>query len=153
MRRVLFLLTILGTAIARPGPLWASETCAEPLPTEPAPAGPPATASPEAAAPTAPTPAAPATPAVVERDPDDNGSDASCADPIETENLLEQRKYRLTRDRLYIKSLRHELTLIGGYYVSDLFDSTFTVGGSYTFFMSENFGSELSVTYSHQKML
>jgi outer membrane beta-barrel protein len=55
---------------------------------------------------------------------------------------------QLTRDRLFVKALRHELTLAGGYYVSDLFDGTFTLGGQYTFFMSENFGAELSVGWS-----
>lgn len=61
---------------------------------------------------------------------------------------MAKRRNRLTRDRLFVKALRHELTLAGGYYVSDLFDGTFTLGGQYTFFMSENFGAELSVGWS-----
>lgn len=71
-----------------------------------------------------------------------------CVDEAEARDLLAQRKYRLNRERLFVKSLRHELTLMGGYYVSDLFEGTFSFGGAYTFFMSENFGSELSVTWS-----
>ncbi len=76
------------------------------------------------------------------------GQPGECVDRTLQEELLAKRKYRLTRKRLFVKSLRHEITLTGGYYVSDLFDSTFTFGGAYTFFMSENFGSELSGTWS-----
>ena len=76
------------------------------------------------------------------------GQPGECVDKTLQEELLAKRKYRLTRKRLFVKSLRHELTLTGGYYVSDIFDSTFTFGGAYTFFMSENFGSELSVNWS-----
>jgi outer membrane beta-barrel protein len=71
-----------------------------------------------------------------------------CVDKTLQQELLAKRKYRLTTDRLFVKSLRHELALLGGYYVSDLFDSTFSLAGHYTFFMSENFGSELSVGWS-----
>ncbi len=76
------------------------------------------------------------------------GQPGECVDATLQEQLLAKRRYRLTRDRLFVKALRHELTLTGGYYVSDLFDSTFTLGGTYTFFMSENFGTELSVSWS-----
>lgn len=71
-----------------------------------------------------------------------------CVDEALAEELLAKRKYRLTTERLFVKSLRHELALMTGYYVSDLFDGTFDLGGRYTFFMSENFGSELSVGWS-----
>jgi outer membrane beta-barrel protein len=76
------------------------------------------------------------------------GLPGECVDQTLQEELLARRKYRLTSKRMFVKSLRHELTLTGGYYVSDLFDSSFTLGGAYTFFMSENFGSELSVSWS-----
>lgn len=76
------------------------------------------------------------------------GQPGECVDATLQEQLLAKRRHRLTRDRLFVKALRHELTLAGGYYVSDLFDSTFTLGGQYTFFMSENFGAELSVGWS-----
>jgi outer membrane beta-barrel protein len=76
------------------------------------------------------------------------GQPGECVDATLQEQLLAKRQNRLTRDRLFVKALRHELTLAGGYYVSDLFDSTFTLGGQYTFFMSENFGAELSVGWS-----
>lgn len=71
-----------------------------------------------------------------------------CVDKTLQQELLAKRKYRLTKERLFVKSLRHELTIMGGYYVSDLFDSTFVLGGAYTFFPSENFGSELTFNWS-----
>lgn len=76
------------------------------------------------------------------------GKPGECVDATLQEQLLAKRRHRLTRDRLFVKALRHELTLAGGYYVPDLFDGTFTLGGQYTFFMSENFGTELSVGWS-----
>ena len=78
----------------------------------------------------------------------DDPPPGKCVDKTLQEELLAKRKYRLTTDRLFVKSLRHELALMGGYYVADLFDSTFALGGRYTFFMSENFGTELSVDWS-----
>lgn len=76
------------------------------------------------------------------------GQPGECVDATLQEQLMAKRQYRLTRDRLFVKALRHELTLNGGYYISDLFEGTFTLGGQYTFFMSENFGAELSVSWS-----
>jgi outer membrane beta-barrel protein len=76
------------------------------------------------------------------------GEPGQCVDETLAEELLAKRKYRLTTERLFVKSLRHELALMTGYYVSDLFDGTFDFGGRYTFFMSENFGTELSVGWS-----
>ncbi len=71
-----------------------------------------------------------------------------CVDKTLEQELLAKRKFRLTTDRLYVKNLRHELTFLGGYYVSDLFEGTFSLGGTYTFFASENFGTELSFGWS-----
>jgi outer membrane beta-barrel protein len=76
------------------------------------------------------------------------GQPGECVDATLQEQLLAKRRHRLTKDRLFVKALRHELTLMGGYYVGDIFEGTFTFGGAYTFFMSENFGAELSVTWS-----
>jgi outer membrane beta-barrel protein len=71
------------------------------------------------------------------------GQPGECVDATLQEQLLAKRRHRLTKDRLFVKALRHELN-----YVSDLFDSTFTVGGSYTYFMSENFGAEIQASWS-----
>ncbi|HWB82163.1 MAG TPA: outer membrane beta-barrel domain-containing protein [Nannocystaceae bacterium] len=76
------------------------------------------------------------------------GQPGECVDATLQEQLLAKRRHRLTKDRLFVKALRHELTLMGGYYAADIFEGTFTFGGAYTFFMSENFGAELSVTWS-----
>lgn len=76
------------------------------------------------------------------------GQPGECVDATLQEQLLAKRRFRLTKDRMFVKALRHELTLMGGYYVSDLFEGTFTLGGTYTFFMSENFGAELSLGWS-----
>jgi outer membrane beta-barrel protein len=76
------------------------------------------------------------------------GQPGECVDATLQEQLLAKRRHRLTKDRLFVKALRHEITAFGGYYVSDLFDSTFTVGGSYTYFMSENFGAEIHASWS-----
>jgi outer membrane beta-barrel protein len=132
---------------------------------QPAPAGESDEVSAEATTETTSPPSSqPATPSPIEpqddtdpRGPVTAGGDAApqvragagqCVDATLEEELLAKRKYRLTKDRLFVKNLRHELTAIGGYYVSDLFDSTFNVGASYTFFASENVGSELSFGWS-----
>jgi outer membrane beta-barrel protein len=55
---------------------------------------------------------------------------------------------RTTRDRLFQQTNRHELTAQGGYYVSDLFDGTYVVGGAYTYHMTEDLGVEASGSYT-----
>ena len=42
----------------------------------------------------------------------------------------------------FIKAGRHELSLLGGYYVSDLFDGTFVLQGAYTYHLTEDVGVE-----------
>ena len=53
------------------------------------------------------------------------GGDA-CIDEDVKADLFAKRKQRTSRDRLFQQTNRHELTLPGGYYVSDLFDGTYT---------------------------
>jgi outer membrane beta-barrel protein len=55
---------------------------------------------------------------------------------------------RTTRDRLFQQTNRHELTAQGGYYVSDLFDGTYTYGGAYTYHMTEDLAVEASGGYT-----
>ena len=55
---------------------------------------------------------------------------------------------RTTRDRLFQQTNRHELTIQGGYYVSDLFDGTYTYGGAYTYHMTEDLAVEASGSYT-----
>src|SRR5262249_36161383 len=47
--------------------------------------------------------------------------------------------------------LRHEFTFLGGWYVSDLFEATWVLGGAYTFHMTEDTGVEASILFTHTK--
>ena len=63
------------------------------------------------------------------RAPADAGQADACIDENVKADLFAKRKQRTTRERLFQQTNRHELTVQGGYYVSDLFDGTYTVGG------------------------
>jgi outer membrane beta-barrel protein len=75
------------------------------------------------------------------------GGDA-CIDENVKADLFAKRKQRTTRERLFQQTNRHELTAWGGYYVSDLFDGTWTAGGAYTYHMTEDLGVEASGNYT-----
>jgi outer membrane beta-barrel protein len=75
------------------------------------------------------------------------GGDA-CIDEDVKADLFAKRKQRTSRDRLFQQTNRHELTVQGGYYVSDLFDGTYVVGGAYTYHMTEDLGVEASGMYT-----
>ena len=66
----------------------------------------------------------------------------ACIDENVRADLFAKRKKRDVRDRLFQQTNRHELTLLGGYYVSDLFDGTYVLGGSYAYHMTEDFAVE-----------
>jgi outer membrane beta-barrel protein len=72
-----------------------------------------------------------------------------CIDQEIADRLSIKRKRRKVVDRLFVKQARHELSIIGGYYVSDLFSSTYAVGGSYTYHMTEHTAVELSAAITH----
>jgi len=65
-----------------------------------------------------------------------------CVDENVKADLLAKRRTRGARDRLFQQTNRHELTVAGGYYVSDLFDGTYALGASYTYHMTEDFAVE-----------
>jgi outer membrane beta-barrel protein len=72
-----------------------------------------------------------------------------CVDPVEKAKLFEAK--RLTRgvqDRDFVKAGRHEISLFGGYYVSDLLDGTFVLTGAYTYHLTEDVGVEGSFGWS-----
>jgi outer membrane beta-barrel protein len=69
---------------------------------------------------------------------------AICVDQEIADRLALKRKRRKVVDRLFVKQARHELSVVGGYYVSDLFSSTYTLGASYTYHMTENTAVEMS---------
>jgi outer membrane beta-barrel protein len=75
------------------------------------------------------------------------GADA-CIDEDVKADLFAKRKMRTTRDRLFQQTNRHELTVQGGYYVSDLFDGNYVAGGAYTYHMTEDLGVEASGSYT-----
>jgi hypothetical protein len=59
-----------------------------------------------------------------------------CVDENVKADLLAKRRQRGAKERLFQQTNRHELTAWGGYYVSDLFDGTYIVGGAYTYHMT-----------------
>jgi outer membrane beta-barrel protein len=73
----------------------------------------------------------------------------ACIDENIRADLFAKRRIRTTRDRLFQQTNRHELTLQGGYYVSDLFDGTYTYGGAYTYHMTEDLAVEASGGYTN----
>ena len=72
-----------------------------------------------------------------------------CIDKEIADRLAVKRKRRGAVDRLYVKQARHELSMTGGYYVSDLFSSTWVAGGSYTYHMTEDTAVEFGAHYTH----
>jgi outer membrane beta-barrel protein len=72
----------------------------------------------------------------------------ACIDENVKADLFAKRKQRTSRDRLFQQTNRHELTVNGGYYVSDIFDGTYTFGAAYTYHMTEDLGVEASGGYT-----
>lgn len=71
-----------------------------------------------------------------------------CVDPVEKARLIAKKRGRRADERDFVKQGRHELSAQGGYYVSDLLDGTYVVGGAYTYHLTEDAGVEASVAYS-----
>lgn len=72
-----------------------------------------------------------------------------CIDQEIADRLAIKRKRRGAVDRLFVKQGRHELTVGGGYYASDLLSGTYLVGGSYTFHMTDETAVEFAGAYTH----
>jgi outer membrane beta-barrel protein len=88
-------------------------------------------------------------PRVARGEPDKARPTSICIDQEIADRLAVKRKRRKVVDRLFVKQARHELSLVGGYYVSDLFSSTYAVGGAYTYHMTENTAVEMSAAFTH----
>lgn len=73
----------------------------------------------------------------------------ACIDENVKADLFAKRKRRDVRDRLFQQTNRHELTALGGYYASDLFDGTYVVGGAYAYHMTEDFAIEAHAALTH----
>jgi outer membrane beta-barrel protein len=80
--------------------------------------------------------------------PEPAASGDACIDEDVKADLFAKRKQRTSRDRLFQQTNRHELSVQGGYYVSDLFDGTYTFGAAYTYHMTEDLGVEASGAYT-----
>ena len=85
--------------------------------------------------------------AAADEAPPPAGGDA-CVDEKIKADLFAKRRQRTTKDRLFQQTNRHELGAWGGYYVSDLFDGTYTYGGAYAYHMTEDLGVEASGGYT-----
>jgi outer membrane beta-barrel protein len=72
-----------------------------------------------------------------------------CIDQEIADRLAIKRKRRGAVDRLFVKQGRHELTLGGGYYASDLLSGTYLVNGSYTFHMTDETAVEFGGAFTH----
>jgi outer membrane beta-barrel protein len=73
---------------------------------------------------------------------------ADCVDETEKARLIAAKRGRRFDQRDFVKAARHELSVVGGYYVSDLFDGTFLVGAAYTYHLTEDVGIEASFGFS-----
>jgi len=73
---------------------------------------------------------------------------SACIDENIKADLFAKRRMRTTRDRLFQQTNRHELTVQGGYYVSDLFDGTYTYGAAYAYHMTEDLAVEAQGNYT-----
>ena len=77
-------------------------------------------------------------------------AEAQCVDEALKQQLIGQRAYRGVVPRLIKKSLRHEISALGGWYAGDISDGAFMYGGSYTFHFTEDLGLEAAYLRSRQ---
>ena len=75
---------------------------------------------------------------------------AQCVDEALREQLVGKRAYRGVVPRLFKKALRHELSVMGGWYAADLADGAPIYGGAYTFHFTEDLGLEASYFRTQQ---
>jgi outer membrane beta-barrel protein len=72
-----------------------------------------------------------------------------CIDQEIADRLAIKRKRRGAVDRLFVKQGRHELTVGGGYYASDLLSGTYLVSGAYTYHLTDETAVEFSGAWTH----
>jgi outer membrane beta-barrel protein len=68
-----------------------------------------------------------------------------CIDPEAAARLSVKRKRRGRVPRVFVKAQRHELSLLGGWFVSDLFSGSWLTGAAYTYHMTED--AAIEATY------
>ncbi len=74
----------------------------------------------------------------------------TCVDQEIADRLAIKRKRRGHQETLFVKQQRHEFTLTGGYYVSDLYSSTYMLGGSYTYHLTNESAIEMTFATTHE---
>jgi outer membrane beta-barrel protein len=79
---------------------------------------------------------------------DPPAAEGACVDETVKADLDAKRRRRSAKERLVQKTNRHELGIRGGQYVSDLFDSSYVVGGLYAYHLTEDFAVEASGSYT-----
>ncbi len=72
-----------------------------------------------------------------------------CIDQEIADRLAIKRKRRGAVDRLFVKQGRHEISVGGGYYASDLLSGTYLVSSSYTYHMTDETAVEFSFAWTH----
>ena len=72
-----------------------------------------------------------------------------CIDQEIADRLALKRKRRGAVDRLFVKQGRHEISVGGGYYNSDLLSGTYLAGGAYTYHMTDETAVEFASWYTH----
>jgi outer membrane beta-barrel protein len=72
-----------------------------------------------------------------------------CIDQEIADRLAIKRKRRGAVDRLFVKQGRHEISIDGGYYASDLLSGTYILGGSYTYNMTDETAVEFAGWWTH----
>jgi len=77
------------------------------------------------------------------------GTTGMCIDQEIADRLAIKRKRRGAVDRLFVKQGRHELSVGGGYYASDLLSGTYIVGGSYAYHMTDETAVEFAGWWTH----
>jgi len=83
------------------------------------------------------------------QDPAPERTTEMCIDQAIAEKLAVKRKRRGAVDRLFVKQSRHELTVGGGFYASDLFSGTWVLGGAYTYHMTDQTAVEFGGGVTH----
>jgi outer membrane beta-barrel protein len=72
-----------------------------------------------------------------------------CIDQEIADRLALKRKRRGAVDRLFVKQGRHEISIGGGYYNSDLLSGTYIAGASYAYHMTDETAVEFSGSWTH----
>lgn len=87
--------------------------------------------------------------AVIVAAPEVRADEATCVDEEIADRMAFKRKRRGRIPRTFVKAQRHEISVSGGYFVSDLYSATYILGGSYTYHMTEDTAVEGGFAFTH----